>query len=74
MRERVFSVGFGPGLDSCLLQGVGALPTMLRDARLASPKHWVAGPQERRDRWIQFAQSPQTVAHQPRAGCIRLVG
>ena len=37
--ERVFSVGFGPGLDSMS-------PAM--------------------GRWIQFA-------HQPRAGCIRLV-
>ena len=26
-----------------------------------------------RIRWIQFAQSLLTVAHQPRAGCIRLV-
>ena len=32
-------------------------------------------PPERRGSWIQFAQSPRppTVAHQPRAGCIRLV-
>ena len=35
--------------------------------------NWVPGPPERRDRWIQFAQSLLTVAHQPRAGCIRLV-
>ena len=31
MCERVFSVGFGPGLDS------------MSPARLASPKTWVAG-------------------------------
>ena len=30
-------------------------------------------PPERQDRWIQFAQSLLTVAHQPRAGCIRLL-
>ena len=65
--ERVFSVGFGPGLDSMS-------PAMSRcsashaagGTRLASPKNWVAGPPERRGRWIQFA-------HQPRAGCIHLV-
>ena len=73
--ERVFSVGFGPGLDSM---------SPARSRRSAShaagthgwlpPKNWVGGPPERRDRWIQFAQSPPpTVAHQPRAGCIRLV-
>ena len=53
--KRVFSVGFGPGLDSMLL---------------ATPQNWVAVPLGRRDRWVQFAQ---TVAHQPRACCIRLV-
>ena len=35
------------------------------------PKIWVPGHPERRDRWIQFAQSLLT--HQPRAGCICLV-
>ena len=53
--KRVFSVGFGPGLDS------------MSPAR---SRRWVAGPLGRQDRWVQFAQ---TVAHQPRAGCIRLV-
>ena len=38
-----------------------------------SPKKLGPGPSKRRDRWIQFAQSLLTVAHQPRAGCIRLV-
>ena len=28
------------------------------DARLASPKNWVAGPPERRGRWIQFPELP----------------
>ena len=30
--------------------------TCCGDAWLASPKNWVAGPSERRGRWIQFAQ------------------
>ena len=57
--ETVFSVGFGPGLDSM---------SPARSRRSAShaagthgwlpPKNWVAGPPERRGRWIQFAQSP----------------
>ena len=76
--ERVFSVGFGPGLDSM---------SPARSRRSAShaagthgwlpKKNWVAGPPERRGKWIQFAvfpaTVPPTVAHQPRAGCIRLV-
>ena len=71
----VLSVGLGPGLDSMY---------PARSRRSAShaagthgwlpQKNWEAGPPERRGRWIQFAQcSPPTVAHQPRAGCIRLV-
>ena len=53
----VFSVGFGPGLDSM---------SPARSRRFAShaagthgrlpPKNWAAGPPERRGRWIQFAQ------------------
>ena len=35
---RVFSVGFGPGLDSCLPQGVGAPPAMLRGRTAGFPK------------------------------------
>ena len=56
MCERVFSVGFGPGLDSM---------SPVRSRRSAShaagthgwlpQKNWVAGPPERRGRWIQFA-------------------
>ena len=74
MCERVFSVGFGPELDSM---------SPARSRRTAShaagthgrppQKNWVAGPPERRGKWIQFAVFPPTVAHQPRAGCIRLV-
>ena len=51
--ERVFSVGFGPGLDSM---------SPIRSRRSAShaagthgwlpQKNWVAGSPERRDRWI----------------------
>ena len=54
---RVFSVGFGPGLDSM---------SPARSRRSAShaagthgwlpQKNWAAGPPERRGRWIQFAQ------------------
>ena len=58
---RVFSVGFGPGLDSM---------SPARSRRSAShvagthgwlpQKNWAAGPPERRGRWIQFAQcSPE---------------
>ena len=57
--ERVFSVGFCPELDSM---------SPARSRRSAShavgtrgwlpPKNWVAGPPEKRGRWIQFAQSP----------------
>ena len=68
MCVRVFSVGFGPGLDSM---------SPARSRRSAShaagthgwlpPKNWAAGPPERRGRLIQFApcspeQSPPTVA------------
>ena len=36
---RVFSVGFGPGLDSrCLPQGVGAPPAMLQGRTAGFPK------------------------------------
>ena len=58
--ERVFSVGFGPGLDSM---------SPARSRRSAShvagthgwlpQKYWVAGPPERRGSCIQFAQSPR---------------
>ena len=63
------------GWTQCLPQGVGAPPDMLRGRTAGFPKKLGgAGPLERRGRWIQFTQcSPLTVAHQPRAGCIRLV-
>ena len=58
--EIVFSLGFGPGLDSM---------SPARSRRSAShaagthdwfpQKNWVAGPPERRGRWIQHAQSPR---------------
>ena len=62
-------------LDStqCLPQGAGALPAMLRCRMTGFPKQLGAGPQGGSIRWIQFAQSLLTVAHQPRASCIRLV-
>ena len=67
--KRVFSVVFGPGMDS-----------MSPARRWRSASHDWFSPQNRglglrrgRIRWIQFAQSLLTVAHQPRAGCIRLV-
>ena len=72
--ERVFSVGFGPGLDSM---------SPARSRRFAShaagmhgwlpPKNWVAGPPERQGLVDTIYTVPPTVAHQPRAGCIRLV-
>ena len=74
MCKRVFSVGFGPGLDSMSPE------RSWRSASHAAGSHdWL--PQEtgglglRRGRIkrIQFAQSLLTVAHQPRARCIRLV-
>ena len=56
---RVFSVGFGPGLDSM---------SPARSRHSAShaagthgwlpQKNWAAGPPERRGMWIQFAQCP----------------
>ena len=38
MCVRVFSVGFGPGLDLGLPQGVGAPPAMLRGRTAGFPK------------------------------------
>ena len=72
--KRVFSVGFGPGLDSM------SPARSWRSASHAAGLHdglpqKTGGPGLRRGRirWIQFAQSLLTVAQQPRAGCIRLV-
>ena len=57
MCVRVFSVGFGPGLDSMspARSRRSAGHSAGTHCRL-SPKNWVAGPPERRGRWIQFAQ------------------
>ena len=66
--KRIFSVGFGPGLDSM------SPARSWRSASHAAGSHdWGPGLRRGRIRWIQFAQSLLTVAHQPRAGCIRLV-
>ena len=58
--ERVFSAGFGPGLDSM------SPARSRRSASHAAGTHgWlpkkkrVAEPPERRGRWIQLAQSPR---------------
>ena len=75
MCERILVLVMVLDWTQCLPQGVGAPPAMLLGRTAGFPKNWVAGPPERRDRWIQFAQPPPppTVAHQPRAGYIRLV-
>ena len=49
------------GWTQCLPQGVGAPPAMLRGRTAGFPKNWVAGPPERRGRWIEFAVFPPTV-------------
>ena len=72
--KRVFIVGFGPGFDS--MSPARSWCSASHDAGLHDwlPKK-TGGLGLRRGRisWIQFAQSLLTVAHQPRAGCIRLV-
>ena len=72
--KRVFSVGFGPGLDSmsparswCSASHAAGLHDWF------PPKNQGLGLRRGGIRWIQFAQSLLIVAHQPRAGCIRLV-
>ena len=71
---RVFSVDFGPGLDS-----MSPARSCHSASHAAGSHDWLpkktGGPGLRRGRirWIQFAQSLLTVAHQPRASCIRLV-
>ena len=42
----------------CLPQGVGAPPAMLRGRTAGFPKNWVAGPPERRGRWIHLHSPP----------------
>ena len=75
--ERVFSVGFGPGLESMSLARSRRSASHAAGTHSCLPKKLVAVPPERRDRWVQFAQltppPPPTVAHQPHGGCIRLV-
>ena len=56
----------------CLPQGAGTPPAM-RGCMSWFPKTGGPGLRRGRIRWIQFAQSLLTVAHQPCAGCIRLV-
>ena len=74
MCKRVISIGFGPGLDS-----MSPARSWRSASHDAGSHDWLlkktGGPGIRRGRirWIQFAQSLLTVAHQPRAGCIRLV-
>ena len=72
--KRVFSVGFGPGLDS-----MSPARSWRSASHDAGSHDWLPkrteglGLRRDRTRWIQFAQSLLTVAHQPRTGCIRLV-
>ena len=73
MREKVFSVGFGPGLDS------------MSPARSRRPASHGAGMHDwlpQKTGWPGLRRggaggynlhSPPTVAHQPRVGCIRLI-
>ena len=74
---RVFSVGFGPGLDSMSPARSRAQPCC-GDARLASPKK-LGGRRGGVGGYNLHSVPPNsppdcvTVAHQPRAGCIRLV-
>ena len=53
---RVFSVGFGPGLDSMSPARSRRSASHTAGTHGCFPKNWVAGPPERRGRWIQFAQ------------------
>ena len=72
--KRVFSVCFGPGLDS--MSHARSWRFAIHDGgshdwlpkKTGGPGLWRG-----RIRCIQFAQSLLTVAHQPRTGCIRLV-
>ena len=71
--KRVFSVGFGPGLNS--MSPARSWRSASHDAGSHDLRHKKMSPGLQRGRinWIQFAQSLLTVAHQSRAGCIRLV-
>ena len=69
--KRVFSVGFGPGLDS--MSPARSWRSASHDAgRMTGfpQKTGGLGLRRGRIRLLQFAQSILTVAHQPRAGCI----
>ena len=61
--ERVFSAGFGPGLDSMSPARSRRPPAMLRGCTVGFPKNWVAGPPERRGKWMQFAQCSPRLWH-----------
>ena len=69
--KRVFSVGFGPGLDSM------SPARSWRSAIHAAGSHdWL--PKKNWEPGLQggiynLQSSPPTAAHQPRAGCIRMV-
>ena len=69
MCVRVFSVGFGPGLDS-----MSPARSRRSASHVAGTHGWLPQKTGRRGRWIQFAQcspeQPPTVAHQPRVWCI----
>ena len=71
--ERVLVLVLVLGWTQCLPQGVGAPPAMLRGRTAGFPQKtgwpglWRGGVGG------YNLHSPPTVAHQPRAGCIRLV-
>ena len=57
----------------CLPQGVGAAPSMLRGRTVGFPKKLGGQASGEAGLVDTICTVPQTVAHQPRAGCIRLV-
>ena len=63
MCVRVFSVGFGPGLDSMCPARSRRSASHAAGAHGWLPQNWVAGPLERRGRWIQFAQCSPRLWH-----------
>ena len=61
------------GWTECLPQGLGAPPAMLRGRTAGFPKK-MGGRASGEPWWVDtMCTFPPTVAHQPRAGCIRLV-
>ena len=72
--ERVFSVGFGPGLESISpARSVGAPPAMLEGHTAGFPQKLGGRASGEVGVGGYNLHSSPTVAHQPRAGCIRLV-